>query len=55
MEMFLSCGQLRSAYVVAAHVGDRLWVERVKEAALAVRKNHVVFMCDKWLNSQDDE
>ncbi|XP_063877938.1 uncharacterized protein LOC135109948 [Scylla paramamosain] len=53
MDMFLECRRLRSAYLVAVHVGERLWVERVKAAALIVGQNHVASMCDKWLSCKD--
>lgn len=55
MDVLLACGHLRSAYLVAAHVEEKLWVERVKEAALSVGHNHVAIMCDKWLASKDKE
>lgn len=55
MDMFLTCGHLRSAYVVAVHVGDRPWVERVKEAALSIGQNHVASMCDKWIIAKEKE
>ncbi|KAG0719139.1 Zinc finger FYVE domain-containing protein 26 [Chionoecetes opilio] len=41
MDMFLQCGRLRSAYLVAVHMGEPAWVERVKATALGVGQNHV--------------
>ncbi|XP_071549436.1 uncharacterized protein Sptz [Panulirus ornatus] len=51
MEAFISCGRLKSAYLVAVHHGCHEDVERVQEVALIKGQVHVATMCSKWLTN----
>ncbi|KAK3852709.1 hypothetical protein Pcinc_040715 [Petrolisthes cinctipes] len=51
LEMYLECGRLRSAYLVAVHSGGHQDVQRVKAAADSSGQAHVAAMCSKWLRN----